>query len=172
MKTKIKQIEFVDQILLPIFGIKSVIDYSTKISSRDINKQILTKLNNILDEIKEILISFRENSKKEAQNQLDLLARISDRVTSWKIVREAGQIAGHDHLVQDKLDNRKSRMNAIYATSDAIRDSIMDAHVRAAKASGIQFISNFFFGPSEQMDEPYRKYGFEISDLYTFERQL
>lgn len=125
-----------------------------------------------LDEIKEILISFRENSTKEAENQLDLLARISDRVTSWKIVREAGQIAGHDHLVQDKLDNRKSRMNAIYATSDAIRDSIMEAHVQAAKASGIQFISNFFFGPSEQMDAPYRKYGFEISDLYSFERQL
>lgn len=125
-----------------------------------------------LAEIKEILISFRENSNKEAQNQLDLLTKISDRVTSWKIVREAGQIVGHDHLVQDKFDNRKSRMNAIYATSDAIRDSIMDAHVQAAKASGIQFISNFFFGPSEQMDEPYRKYGFEISDLYAFEKQL
>lgn len=125
-----------------------------------------------LNEIKEILISFRENSEKEAQNQLDLLTRISDRVTSWKIVRKAGQIVGHDHLVEDKLDSRKSRMNAIYATSDAIRDSIMDAHVRAAKANGIQFISNFFFGPSEQMGEPYRKYGFEISDLYSFERQL
>jgi len=125
-----------------------------------------------LDEIKEILISFRENSEKEAQNQLDLLGNISNRVTSWKIVRESGKIVGHDHLVQDILDNRKSRMNAIYAKSDAIRDSIMDAHVQAAKASGIHYISNFFFGPSEQMDEPYRKYGFEISDLYAFEKQL
>jgi len=125
-----------------------------------------------LDEIKEILMSFRENSEIEAQHQLDLLARISDRVTSWKIVREEGRIVGYDHLVQDILDDRQSRMNAIYASNDTIRDSIMEAHVQAAKANRIQFISNFFFGPSEQMDAPYRKYGFEISELYSIERQL
>lgn len=125
-----------------------------------------------LDEVKEILMSFRKNSETEAQNQLDLLLRISQRVTSWKIVRESGKILGHDHLVQDIRDNRKARMNAIYATNDDIRDSIMNAHVKAAIENGIQYISNFFFGPTEKMDDPYRQYGFEISDLYTFERQL
>lgn len=48
----------------------------------------------------------------------------------------------------------------------------MNAHVKAAIEHGIQYISNFFFGPTEKMDDPYRQYGFEISDLYTFERQL
>lgn len=125
-----------------------------------------------LAEIKEILMSFRENSEKEAQNQVDLLRRISERVTSWKIVREGGKIVGHDHLVQDIRDARKSRMNAIYATRDDIRDSIMNAHVSAAKAKGIQYIDNFFFGPTEKLDGPYHDYGFEISDLYAFERPL
>ena len=125
-----------------------------------------------LPEIKEILMSFRENTEDGAQNQIDLLGRITERVTSWKIVLEAGKIVGHDHLVQDIRDSRKSRMNAIYATRDDIRDSIMNAHVRAATEKGIQYIDNFFFGPTEQMDGPYYKYGFEIADLYAFERQL
>jgi uncharacterized glyoxalase superfamily protein PhnB len=123
-------------------------------------------------EIKSILISFREDSPEAAQKQLELLGQISERVTSWKIVREGGKIVGHDHLVQDKLNNQKSRMNAIYATNDSVRDSIMDAHVQAAKANGIESISNFFFGPSEQMDGPYREYGFEVSDLFAFRREL
>lgn len=125
-----------------------------------------------LDEIKEILISFRENSETTAQKQLSLLQKIPERVTSWKIVRESGKVVGYDHLVQDIRDNRKARMNAIYAMNDDIRDSIMNAHVKSAKENGIQYITNFFFGPSENMDPPYAQYGFEISDLYAFERQL
>ena len=125
-----------------------------------------------LNDVKEILMSFRKNSQPEAQNQVDLLGRISERVTSWKIVREEGIIVGHDHLVEDIRDNRKSRMNAIYATRDDVRNAIMNAHVQAAQKSGIQYIDNYFFGPTQDLDGPYHDYGFEISDLYAFSRSL
>jgi hypothetical protein len=124
------------------------------------------------DQIKDILVKFRKSSEKEAQNQIALLDRISVRVTSWMIVKENGKIVGHDHLVQDIRDNKKSRMNAIYASNDEIRNGIMNAHVGAARGNGIQYIDNFFFGPTENMDKPYLQYGFEISDLYAYEKRL
>jgi len=123
-------------------------------------------------EIKSILIAFRENTEEEAQKQLDLLKRISARVTSWKIVKEDGVIIGHDHLVEDIRDNQKARMNAIYATGDEIRNGIMNAHIRAAMASNIQFIDIFFWGPTEDMDGPYLNYGFDIGNLYAYEKDL
>jgi hypothetical protein len=125
-----------------------------------------------LPEIKQILIEFRENNEEEAQRQIDLLVRISQRVTSWKIMRKEGKIVGHDHLVEDISDSKRARMNAIYAETSGIRDSIMDAHVDAARASGIEKIDNFFWGPTENMDVPYKKYGFEISELYAYEKDL
>ena len=124
------------------------------------------------DAIKDILVRFRENSPAEAEKQVSLLDRISERVTSWKIVKENGKIVGHDHLVQDIRDSKKSRMNAIYATSDEIRNGIMNAHVKAAVDNGIEYIDNFFFGPSEKLAVPYLQYGFEISDLYAYEKTL
>ncbi len=124
------------------------------------------------DAIKDILVSFRKNSPAEAEKQVSLLDRISERVTSWKIVKENGKIVGHDHLVQDIRDSKKSRMNAIYATSDEIRNGIMNAHVKAAVNNGIEYIDNFFFGPSEKLAIPYLQYGFEISDLYAYEKTL
>lgn len=56
MKDKFKQIEFMDKTLLPIYGIKSVQDYSTKVSLNDIkkNKTIIQQLNDILPELKDI----------------------------------------------------------------------------------------------------------------------
>lgn len=124
------------------------------------------------DEIRNILMSFRENTEQEAQKQVELLHKISERVTSWKIVRENNKMAGHDHLVQDIRDNKKARMNAIFATRDEIRHGIMNAHVQAAIKNGIQYIDIFFFGPTVLMDGPYLQYGFDISDLYAFEKSL
>ena len=80
------------------------------------------------EEIKGILISFRKNTEQEAQRQVELLNRIADRVTSWKIVREDGKIKGHDHLVQDIRISNKARMNAIFANTDEIRNGIMNAN--------------------------------------------
>jgi hypothetical protein len=56
MKDKLKQIEFVDKTLLPIYGFKSIQDYTTKISSNDIKKStsIILNLNNILSELKQV----------------------------------------------------------------------------------------------------------------------
>ena len=125
-----------------------------------------------LPEVKEIMISFRENSEEEAQRQIHLLQKISERVTSWKIVRQDGRIVGHDHLVQDIAEATRARMNAIFAESDSVRNSIMNAHVEAARAAGIQQIDNFFWGATENMDEPYRDYGFEISNLYAYKKEL
>jgi len=122
--------------------------------------------------IKEILVSFRENSEEEADKQITLLKRITERVTSWKVVREDGEIVGHDHLVEDIRNSTRARMNAIYASRDEIRDQIMNAHVLAAKRDDIQFITNFFWGPTENMDGPYLDYGFEVSELYAYELSL
>ena len=124
------------------------------------------------EEIQSILMSFRKNSEQEAQRQVELLNRIAERVTSWKIVREDGRISGHDHLVQDIRISNKARMNAIFAESDEIRNGIMNAHVKAASENNIEFIDSFFFGPTENMDGPYNQYGFEISDLYAYEKDL
>ena len=124
------------------------------------------------EEIKKILISFRKNTEKEAQKQLDLLTRIAERVTSWKIVREKDEIIGHDHLVEDIRDNQKARMNAIYSTNDNVRNSIMNAHVQAALASNIEFIDIFFWGPTEKMEAPYLDYGFDIGELFSYEKDL
>ena len=63
-------------------------------------------------------------------------------------------------------------MNAIFAESDEIRNGIMNAHIKAAGENNIEFIDNFFFGPTENMDGPYNQYGFEISDLYAYEKDL
>lgn len=55
MKDKLKQIKFVDKVLLPIYGIKDITDYQTKISLNDLkkNSELLTNLNKYLDELKE-----------------------------------------------------------------------------------------------------------------------
>ena len=63
-------------------------------------------------------------------------------------------------------------MNAIYATRDDVRNAIMNAHVQAAQKSGIQYIDNYFFGPTQDLDGPYHDYGFETSDLYAFSKSL
>ena len=124
------------------------------------------------EEIKGILMSFRKNTEQEAQRQVGLLNKIAERVISWKIVREDGEIKGHDHLVQDIRISNQARMNSIFADTDEIRNGIMNAHVKAARENGIEFIDNFFFGPTENLDGPYNQYGFEISDLYAFEKDL
>ena len=127
---------------------------------------------NDFDDVREVMISFRENSEKEAQAQIDKLVEISERVTSWKIIREEGKIVGHDHLVEDILDSSRARMNAIYCTRDDIRDCIMNSHVNAAKRNGISFIENVFWGPSENLEKPYEAYGFEVSELWSYEKQI
>jgi len=127
---------------------------------------------NDFDDVREVMISFRENSEQEAQAQIDKLVEISERVTSWKIIRKEGKIVGHDHLVEDILDSERARMNAIYATRDDIRDRIMNSHINAARNKGIKLIENFFWGPTEKMEGPYREYGFEIGELWSYSRQL
>ena len=124
------------------------------------------------EEIHEIMMTFRKNSAEEAQTQIDKLVSISDRVTSWKIIREDGKIVGHDHLVEDIMDSKRARMNAIYATRNDIRDRIMNSHIEAVKRNGIEQIDNFFLGPTEDMDGPYRDYGFEVAELWAYEKNL
>jgi hypothetical protein len=124
------------------------------------------------EEIHEIMMSFRKNRAEEAQAQIDKLVSISERVTSWKIVREGGKIVGHDHLVEDIMDSKRARMNAIYAADNSIRDRIMNSHIKAVRAKGIEQIDNFFFGPTENMDGPYRDYGFEVAELWAYEKEI
>jgi len=124
------------------------------------------------NDIREVMISFRENSEKEAQAQIDKLVEISERVTSWKIIREDGKIVGHDHLVEDIRDSNRARMNAIYATRDDIRDRIMNSHVAAAKRNGIKLIESFFWGPTENLQDPYKDYGFEIGVLWSYKKEI
>ena len=54
------------------------------------------------------------------------------------------------------------------------RSSIARSSAAAPPAgeNNIEFIDNFFFGPTENMDGPYNQYGFEISDLYAYEKDL
>lgn len=56
MKSKIKQIIFLDTKLLPLYGFKSIHDYKTKISETDLknNKDFLDKLNNIINDFKKV----------------------------------------------------------------------------------------------------------------------
>ena len=56
MKDKIKQIKFIDKVLLPIFGIKSVTDYETIISYKQIknDQNIIVKLNKAMNIFKKI----------------------------------------------------------------------------------------------------------------------
>ena len=124
------------------------------------------------DDVKEVMVSFRQDSGSAAQAQIDKLVEISERVTSWKIIREEGIIVGHDHLVEDILDGNRARMNAIYATRSDIRDRIMNSHVAAARKSGISLIENFFWGPTEDLDGPYRDYGFKVGELWSYTRDI
>jgi len=127
---------------------------------------------NDFNDIREVMVSFRENSEDEARAQIDKLIEISERVTSWKIIREDGKIVGHDHLVEDIREGTRARMNAIYAARDDIRDRIMNSHVAAAKRNGITLIESFFWGPTENMEVPYRDYGFEIGELWSYIKEI
>lgn len=71
MKDKLKQIEFVDKKLLPIYGFESVLDYNTRVSLNDIknNKNILKKLNDLLPQLKEIFI-VKDFSLHKTDNQI------------------------------------------------------------------------------------------------------
>ena len=71
MKIKQEQIEFVDKILLPIFGISSVIDYESSISVKIIkeNKTIIDKLNNNINKLK-IIFPVREFSLHKSDNNI------------------------------------------------------------------------------------------------------
>jgi hypothetical protein len=71
MKIKQEQIQFVDKILLPFFGIKSVIDYESSISVKIIkeNKTIINKLNNNIDELKKVF-PVREFSLHKSDNKI------------------------------------------------------------------------------------------------------
>lgn len=127
------------------------------------------------EEIKEILMKQREMSSESVDKYFESLKRIAERITSWVIIRNDGKIVGHDILVQDKFDSKKGRMNAIYASgneSELIRDKIMTVHVKAAKENGIKYIDSFFFGPTEHMSKYYEKYGFEISDVTSYSKNL
>lgn len=53
-----------------------------------------------------------------------------------------------------------------------ISDKIMTAHVKTAKENGIKYIDNFFWGPTENMYSNYKKYGFEISDVTSYLKNL
>jgi hypothetical protein len=54
MKDKVEQLKCLDYHLLPLYGIKSIVDYKTKISLNDVknNPDIIAKLNKFLPEIK------------------------------------------------------------------------------------------------------------------------
>jgi hypothetical protein len=128
-----------------------------------------------LDEIKPILMKWRDLKSEEVDSYFESLKRITERITSWKIIRKEGKIVGHDVLVQDKFDPNKARMNAIYAVgedAEQIRDKIMTSHVNAAVESNIKYIDNFFWGPTEQLYKDYTKYGFENSDVTRYSKKL
>ncbi|MHA2100226.1 MAG: hypothetical protein ACW99A_16245 [Candidatus Kariarchaeaceae archaeon] len=132
-------------------------------------------INSDLDEIKPILMELREMTSEDVDSYFEALKNITDRITSWKIVREDGKIVGHDVLVQDKFDSKKARMNAIYAAGvnpELIRDKIMVAHVKAALDNDIRYIDSFFWGPTEEMYKDYTKYGFENSDVTRYSKKL
>ncbi len=71
MKDKLKQIKFIDQKLLPIFNIQSIIDYKSKVSLNNIrqNKNIINDLNDNLDEIKTIF-RVKEFNFHKTQNKV------------------------------------------------------------------------------------------------------
>jgi hypothetical protein len=54
MKSKLDQIEFIDTTLLPIFNVNGVNDYLAKINILNKNDNIVSKLNNMLDTIKNL----------------------------------------------------------------------------------------------------------------------
>src|SRR5437016_6039646 len=56
MKSIEEQIKFIDKTLLPIYGIKNIIDYDSIVSLNKLNddKKIIKKLNNVIDEFREI----------------------------------------------------------------------------------------------------------------------
>lgn len=54
MKKLIKQVIFLDKILLPIFGISSIYDYNTTICLQDLDeKALLEKINDVLPQFKQ-----------------------------------------------------------------------------------------------------------------------
>jgi hypothetical protein len=48
----------------------------------------------------------------------------------------------------------------------------MNSHINAARDYGIKQIDNFFWGPTADLDGPYKEYGFEVADLWAYEKVL
>lgn len=101
MKDLIKQIQFVDTILLPIFGMKSVTDFETKLNLQR-NKETentINKLNNNLDKLKEVFKVKEFNLHKSG-----------NKVTTWGqaigILRKCLNLVGINYeLVKEKGNN-------------------------------------------------------------------
>jgi hypothetical protein len=127
---------------------------------------------NEYEQVIKILINDREMTTEDAREQITLLEDISDRVLNWKFSGDHNQMFAYDHLVMDVRDTSKSRMNAIYAQSEDMRDQIMIEHVKAAKARNVQYIDNFFFGSSLNKNEEYKKYGFKITYVSRYYKSI
>lgn len=54
MKERIDQIKYIDTILLPIYGIKSIVDYNSKICYKMVDKKMMDKLNVEIENIKKV----------------------------------------------------------------------------------------------------------------------
>lgn len=158
-----------------VLWISSRLDIADFESSLDNTDTESVNIENDYEGIKEILIKFREMTPEGVDSYFKSLKKINERITSWKVIRRDGKIVGHDILVQDKFDSKKARMNAIYAVtheSNVIEEKIMKAHVDEAKKTGILYIDNFFWGPTEKLATGYEKYGFLISDVTAYVKDL
>jgi hypothetical protein len=159
------------------YEFKEILWKSARLNVSDFNLYVENSMSKDVKEedyndVSNILIDFRKMKEDEAHQQINLLKSIKERIISWRVVKQDGKIVGHDHLVQDKTNPEKARMNAIYSVSELIRDHIMSDHVKAAREMGIKYIDNFFWGPTLEMDKDYEKYGFLITDVSAYIRDI
>lgn len=99
MKSIIEQIKFLNITILPIFGIKSLIDYKSIVYKSQINSDILHKISNIVSKIKEIY-PVKEFNFHKSDNKVTSVSQ------AYNILKKCLSIVGV-YYVEEIVDHKK-----------------------------------------------------------------
>lgn len=158
MKELFKQIEFLDLKLLPVFGIKSIIDYSTYTYINNIkrNTDFLDNINKLVTELKEKFPA-RELNLHKTDN------KVKTHLQAFGILKKCLTIAN----VLFELKNKK---NTVYLRLIQ-KNHILDEYIKTKEMSDIP--NSFIFNDSSESVNFSKKIGYEemVTNIKKYEEK-
>jgi len=154
MKSKEKQLQFIDNVLLPAYGISSIIDYETKLNVNKINSAMINNINKTIIELKKVypIKSFNLNKTNGKVNNTEqaigLLKRcLSLSVVPFEIITEKKssylRLISRNNLLDKYINNKMSYIRDFKESKETVVENKdnKEAKIDAQENESIQIVS-------------------------------